>query len=230
MDNDSTFHRFPLKYIQANMYLAIEGEKALIIDPSCSDEAMELLKEAGVKDLTILLTHEHFDHISGVNWFKRNFPTKVICQKACAKYIADEENNFPWTFFALMCPEAKGHEEEVEVYCNSLPQEAISTDVTFENEYGFCWGGHTLYLLSMPGHSQGSMIAKFDDIYLFSGDYMILDMPVLLTLPGGSRKSYKKHTLPYLLSLDNKYRIMPGHGEPYFAKSLRYENGIFTKS
>lgn len=212
------------------MYLAIEGEKALIIDPSCSDEAMELLKETGVKDLTVLLTHEHFDHVSGVNWLRSFFSTKVICQKACAEYIAEAENNFPWTFFALMSPEAKGHEDEVEVFFKSMSQEAISAEVTFDNEYEFCWGEHILQLLSMPGHSPGSMIIKFDDKYLFSGDYMILDLPVLLTLPGGSRMFYKKYTLPYLLSLDNKYRIMPGHGHPYFAENLRYENSKFTKA
>lgn len=224
------FQRFSLRYVKANMYLTIEGGKGLLIDPNCSDKALSLLEEAGVKELTILLTHEHFDHISGVNWFRKNFPTKVICQKACAEYIADEKNVFPWTFFALMSPEAKGYEEEVEAFCDSLPQETISTDITFEKEYVLHWEGHVLILISMPGHSPGSMIIKFDEKYLFSGDYMILDLPVLLTLPGGSRKLYKKQTLPYILALDRKYMIMPGHGENYSIQEIKYDNGIFTKS
>lgn len=224
------FKRFSMKYVDASMYLLIEGEQALLIDPSCSDETMAVLKSTGVRELTILLTHEHFDHISGVNWFKASFPAKVICQRACAEYISDSRNNIPWTFFALMSPEAKGHEKEVETFCDALPTDAIEADVTFDDEYVLQWGEHNLRMHSKPGHSPGSMVIEFDDKYLFSGDYLILDLPVLLRLPGGSKKIYKERTLPYLLSLDGHYQIMPGHGKPYCAKGLKYEDGIFTKS
>lgn len=226
----SEFLRFPMKYVNANMYLLIENHHALVIDPSCSEDAMARMKEAGVEKLTILLTHEHFDHISGVNWLKEAFSARVICQRACAEYIADGKNNIPWTFFALMSPEAKGHEKEVEEFCDALPTDVIDVDLTFEDAYDFQWEGHRLHLASRPGHSPGSMIIEFDNEYIFSGDYMILDLPVLLRLPGGSKKNYRQQTLPYLLSLSDRYKIMPGHGEPYTASGLKYENDIFTKS
>lgn len=226
----SEFQRFSLKYVNANMYLLVEGEKALMIDPFCSEEAMAQLRAAGVQELAILLTHEHFDHISGVNWFKSAFCTQVIAQRACAEYIADSRNNIPWTFFALMSPEAKGREKEVEAFCDALPVEAIEVDVAFDDAYDFQWEGHRLHLYARPGHSPGSMVIELDDEYIFSGDYMILDLPVLLRLPGGSKKAYKQHTLPYLLALEGHYKIMPGHGEPYLADGLKYEGDIFTKS
>ncbi|ORU00531.1 hypothetical protein D081_1054 [Anaerovibrio sp. JC8] len=129
-----------------------------------------------------------------------------------------------------MCPEAKGHEKEVEAFCDALPTDAIEADVVFDDSYDFQWGEHKLHLSSRPGHSVGSMVIEFDDKYLFSGDYLILDLPVLLRLPGGSKKDYKKYTLPYLLSVGEQFEIMPGHGEPYSAQGLKYENDIFTKS
>lgn len=211
------------------MYLLIEEDSALIIDPNQSEEAMSILRETSVKDLTILLTHEHFDHISGVNWYKNVFSTRIICHRDCAEYIADPDNNIPWTFFALMSPEAKGHEKEVEAFCKALPTDAVNSDVTFDDNYEFWWREHSLKLMSKPGHSPGSIIIEFNSKYIFTGDYMILDLPVLLTLPRGSKKAYK-HTLSYLLSIDNNYEIMPGHGEPYSADGLKYKNGIFTKS
>ena len=219
-----------MPYFNANMYLLIEGNRALIIDPSCSEESRSFLKTVGVQNITILLTHEHFDHISGVNWLKKEFSSTVICQKKCAESISDSRNNIPWTFFALLSPEAKGHEQEVEAFCDDLPTDAIEADVVFDDKYDFQWEEHMIHLSSRPGHSAGSMVIEFDDKYLFSGDYLILDLPVLLRLPGGSKKDYKKYTLPYLLSVGEQFEIFPGHGEPYSAQGLKYENGIFTKS
>ena len=40
----------------ARMYLCIEGKTALVIDPSLSEEAFVLLKQAGVEDVTVLTT------------------------------------------------------------------------------------------------------------------------------------------------------------------------------
>lgn len=217
-----------MKYVASNMYLMIEGDTALLIDPSRSDEVMTKLKETGIRELIILLTHEHFDHVSGVNWYKNAFDTRVICHRDCAEYIADPSNNVPWTFYALMSPEAQGHEKEAEAFCDALPTDAIEADVVFDDSYDFQWEDHKLHLSSRPGHSAGSMVIEFDDKYLFSGDYLILDLPVLLRLPGGSKKDYKKYTLPYLLSVGEQFEIMPGHGEPYSAQGLKYENGIFT--
>lgn len=224
------FMNYQLKYVKSNMYLTIEDMSALLVDPNPSEDAMAILKDAHVQELTILLTHEHYDHISGVNWYKREFPTTIICQSQCSKEISNAENNIPLSFFALMSPDAKGHEKEVKEFCDSLPTEAIEADIVFDEAYDFQWKGHKLHLSSRPGHSPGSMVIEWDNAYLFSGDYMILDLPVFLRMPGGSKKMYRQHTLPYLLGLENHYIIMPGHGSPYHTEGLIYKNDIFTKA
>ena len=72
------------------MYVIIENDNALIIDPHEDDEILKRLEN--IKNVTILLTHEHPDHISGVYWFQEKFNCKLICTKYCAEYISQEKN------------------------------------------------------------------------------------------------------------------------------------------
>ena len=66
--------------IDSRMYVLLENEKALVIDPCISDDALRLLQENNVTEILVLLSHEHYDHISGVNWLRENFPkVHVMC-------------------------------------------------------------------------------------------------------------------------------------------------------
>lgn len=223
------FTCYPLAYFKSNMYLVIEVHRGLLIDPHPSEVVLQRLREEGVTELTILLTHEHFDHISGVNWYRRYFNVKVICQRECALSMIEASNNIPLTFLAYMAPEAKGHEEEIEEFCNEFSLKPIEADIVFDEEYGFSWGTHSVYMSARPGHSPGSAVIDWDKRFIFPGDYMILDLPVLLRLPGGSKKMYLERTLPYLLDLPVDAVIMPGHGMVYKNDGLEYNNGIFSE-
>ena len=66
-----TVYRWVMPAILSNMYLVLEGGQALIIDPHICMPALELLRTNGVENVLVLLSHEHFDHISGVNWLIR---------------------------------------------------------------------------------------------------------------------------------------------------------------
>ena len=80
--------------IDARMYVIVENGKALIIDPSISEDAKKYLKSEKIEDILILLTHEHYDHISGVNWFKEEFTkTKLLCSEPCAKALPKPYKN-----------------------------------------------------------------------------------------------------------------------------------------
>ena len=54
--------------IDAKMYLLVENHRAVILDPCVSEEAKEYLQSENVEEIIVLLTHEHYDHISGINW------------------------------------------------------------------------------------------------------------------------------------------------------------------
>ena len=224
---EAEFLMYKLPYIGSNMYLLIERDEALIIDPCPSEAALSRLKENGVRHVTVLLTHEHFDHTSGVNWFRKYFSCRLICQEECGARISIPANNRPLVVLSLM--QASNGEEtaEIKTFYESFPIEGIEADLTFHEDYDLWWQGHQLNLHSCPGHSPGSIVICFDDTYAFTGDYMIPDIPVILRYPGGSEAAYRQRSLPYLLSLQGNMMIMPGHGTPCLLHDLCLEKGVF---
>ena len=60
-------HRYILPLMNSNMFVIVSGNAALVIDPNEDEEALRMLTDSNILDVTVILTHEHFDHISGVN-------------------------------------------------------------------------------------------------------------------------------------------------------------------
>ena len=58
--------RYVSGLLSSNMYVIIEGDHAIVIDPFADTTP----SEGSIIDY-ILLTHEHYDHISGVNVWKK---------------------------------------------------------------------------------------------------------------------------------------------------------------
>lgn len=224
------FYRYVMPFIESNMYLRMEGDRALVIDPSKSDALEERLIDAHVTHVTILLTHEHFDHISGINWLRQKFPSRVICQEKCALSMAKASNNRPLIFLPLMKAETEREAARIRAFYDSFPLEEIHAETIFQDSYEFLWQGHSVHIRSCPGHSPGSCVIGFEDTIAFTGDYMIPDTPVILRFPGGSKKDYHEKTLPYLLGIGKDTAIMPGHGMPCFRRDLELVDGIFVRA
>lgn len=74
--------RYESDLLCSSMYLIEESEHAIVIDP-CRDTSML----SGLRIDKIILTHEHYDHISGVNIWKQKTNASVLCSKACAGNI-----------------------------------------------------------------------------------------------------------------------------------------------
>ena len=70
------------------MYVVKEGEHAIVIDPFD-----DTTPSKGLIIDYIILTHEHYDHISGVNVWKKTRDVPVLCSRPCAEYSGSEEES-----------------------------------------------------------------------------------------------------------------------------------------
>lgn len=198
--------------IDARMYVMIENHSALIIDPNVQETLKTMLQEKKVEKITVLLTHEHYDHISGVNWLRDNFAdVQVICSKKCVLGLGNANVNLSAFYEVLFISK----DPEVREYVEKMNVQPFScfADTVFEGEMRMAWQTHTLELSETPGHSKGSICIVLDEKILFSGDSLVTGEPTILRLPGGSKKEFAEITLPFLKSLNPEVVVYPGHGE-----------------
>lgn len=214
--------KFVFEYMNSNMYIVYCGTEAFIVDPHMSVVALNLLISKSISKVTILLTHEHPDHISGVYWFQQKFNTKLICTKYCADYISQEKNVRPILItFVLEERDRLNGTHLLEKFNNEFVPHTYLADITFEDEYKMTWGKHKFEFFKMLGHSKGSCGIILDDVIVFTGDSLMKELPVITRFPGGNRRTYINETLPMLEGkLKSDMWIMPGHGNPFQLKEI----------
>ena len=190
-------------FLDSNMYLIEEDTHLLVID--VIDDTDTLLKCFYASSVTVLLTHEHFDHICGLNTLRKNVPCQVIASKACSERIKDNKANMSLyveamaEVFGLECPK------------QWIPFVCQEADIVFGKFYEFRWRKHLVKCFSTPGHSAGSSTILMDNM-LFVGD-TVLDSRLMVKFPGSSKKLYKELTVPLLEKLLTKVSfVYPGHG------------------
>ena len=202
MDN-IRIYEFSFEPLDSKMYILIENNKALMIDCIPSERAEILLKESNVNEITIILTHEHFDHILGIEMFREKFNCNCLCSEKCGENIKSSVKNFSrMSEFLFM-----DKDTNVEIQ----PFVSFADDV-FSEDFIFNWENHTIKCKITPGHSEGSICIIFDEKYLFSGDTVVDGYKIITRFPGGSKKKYKDITLPFLKSLSSNILVFPGHG------------------
>jgi glyoxylase-like metal-dependent hydrolase (beta-lactamase superfamily II) len=189
--------------LASNMYVIMENGHAIVIDP------YQNLKPA--EDVIvdkIILTHEHYDHISGVNDWKRLTNAPVLCSKTCGENIQSSKKNMA-RLFEVFC------ELQTWMIVDKIPEAdenyTCQADETFEDEIDFAWQGHDFHLFELPGHSLGSIGILLDGQYFFSGDSLMEGKEIELRFPGGSRAKWKKIGAPRLALLPDSIKVYPGH-------------------
>ncbi len=205
---------FKSNLMASNMYFLMHEKSTIIIDPHVSEEALTYIDSNSLIVNYIILTHEHYDHISGVNLFRKMFGCKVICSYECAEAIQHPNLNFSKYFDVLMEIMPKEKEQ------GSLDIKPYScfADISFEKKLELKWEGHEVLLKSTPGHSKGSICILVDNTYLFSGDSLLRDYPTVTCLKGGNSKTYKDRTLIFLNKLSQEVIVYPGHYESFILR------------
>lgn len=203
---------FSTPYLRSNMYFLAEKKHGIIIDPYDDPASCEQM-EARAKEIDyILLTHEHYDHISGTNALRERYDCPVLCGAVCAERIQNSVDNFSHYFRAYASIQTGETVPE-----DLTVDECYKThaDESFSGQRELLWQGHRLILREAPGHSPGSICILLDGNILFSGDSLLPGGQAMVRFPGSSKRQYYDATLPWLRSLPSETTVYPGHYEPF---------------
>lgn len=204
------------KLNETNMYLIADQKSghAILIDPSDAVTASQWIKTEGLCLDYVLLTHEHYDHISALNEIREAFIVEVIASALCSAGIQRPEINLS-KFFNLVLDFKKDRGLTKGPQPKVYPYLAAKAEHTFAHMEELEWQGHKIQLWSAPGHSKGGTLIDFDEKHLFSGDTLSYEYELITSFPGGSKKEYQNVTKPILLGLDKTMKVYPGHGRSF---------------
>lgn len=202
--------------VKSNMYIVLTGHEAAIFDPCENEELLGLLKENNIKKVHVLLTHEHYDHTSGLKWLHENVDYDLYCHVTTSERLMSRRGSLPHLVsFVLAQQDKKDGGHRYQDFKKSYQVYTCKADRVFEKEDIVDIGQLHFKVTATPGHSCGSACYVLNGKLFFSGDSLLQDTAVILRFPESDEKIYKEVTLPYLYSLDKKLIVMPGHGDPF---------------
>ena len=200
--------RFDSGLLSSSMYVVAENGHAIVIDPSRDTSHGEGL----IIDLMII-THEHYDHISGVNVWKEKYGVSLLASEVCADRIIDSRKNQA-RYFDTFC------EIQTWIKVDSLAEidteYTCQADETFRDKMMINWQGHTFRLMEIPGHSPGSIGIFLDDKQFFSGDSILQGQEIELRFHGGSKKQWHDIGEPRIRMIHAGTKIWPGHYDGFY--------------
>ena len=189
----------------SNCYILTEDSHCVIIDPGESENLLRILEENKWEPELLLLTHEHCDHMAGLDTVRDRYPSAHFPATAkCNAGIQDARQNVSRLMHVFLFFRGKPQIEYKRFVCRPA-DEIIAEDAVLT------WRGHTLRLVPLPGHTPGSEGIFLDEGYFFCGDYLIPGQEPILRFPGGDEEAYEQITKPFLQSLPEGIRICPGH-------------------
>ncbi len=206
--NETSIRQFIWDYLDSNAYVICEGKEALIVDPIDTEEFWQYVERSEIESAVVFLTHEHFDHINGLNRLRDRIPCKVYAHVDCSKNIGIESGNLSKLANIIV----QYSDKLVKSKPLLIPFVCKPADITFEVELECSWHSHHIRLLHTPGHSAGSACMIFDKKLMFSGDTLLI-IPTITRFPGGNREAFASITVPRLNNLEGIRYDFPGHGE-----------------
>ena len=220
--DDRNVYRYSMPVIQSNMYMILSGNEALIIDPHVSEEAFRMLEDQRIQRVTMILTHEHYDHISGVNAVRELISDcTVYGSDACKQMVPIPDKNLSAYFMAIFIGRSDNEVRQAQELFGG--QYSCEVDTGFTGNYELAWQGIHLELIETPGHSPGSIciVVKSDQkTYLFSGDSLVQGAKIITRIPGGDKAAYNNFTRPFLTAFPAGTVVFPGHGMESLIETL----------
>lgn len=208
--------------VKSNMFTILTGKEAVVFDPNVDEELLLLFEKKRIEKVHILLTHGHYDHISGVEWLREHTGADVFCQEMCAKRLMNPIRPLARLVAMVLAEEDRkdgGH--RYKDFKESYKPFTIKADITFDKLEKLKIGDLEFKVTSTPGHSEGSACYLLYEKMVFTGDTFLQDNAAITRFPGGNTNDYHNLALPYLRSFAKDTIIMPGHGDPFILKDTK---------
>ena len=212
----------PYRLGTVNCYLVETGTGFVLIDTGASNKRSELENElagAGCKPGNlnlIVLTHGDFDHTGNAAYLCRKFGTKIAMHKDDSGMA--EHGDMFWnrssgnTLLSLIAPILFGFPKS----------NRFEPDFYIEEGYDFSEYGFEAQVLSIPGHSKGSIGILTTGGDLFCGDLLEnSDKPATNSImddPAACDASVEK------LQGFGINTVYPGHGKPFPMEQFMKKN------
>jgi hydroxyacylglutathione hydrolase len=204
--------RIPNKPIDSNSFVIYSdvNNSCIIVDPGTKDCAnlISFIKNKSLTPEYIFLTHEHFDHIWGVNILKEMFNLKIVCSDVCSSMIVDKKKN-------------------LSLFYDQIGFETYPADMCIEElNYFVKWNTFKIEVMKTPGHSEGSVCFLIEN-NLFTGDTIINNKKTIIKLPSGNRlKLIDSLSILQKRFGSKKPAMYPGHGEPFQFEEIRNQEFV----
>jgi len=180
--------------------------KSALVD--CTEYSQKMLDLIGDTDLEyILLTHGHYDHITGAKQIKEQFGCKIAVSQQDAPMLTSARHSLA----VFMGGEQNNCEPDIIINDGDI--------ITL--------GETEIKVISTPGHTKGSVCFIAGDS-LFSGDTLFKMSCGRTDFPGGSWEEMQQ-SLKKLSELDGDMKVYTGHDS---ITSLDFErkNNIYMKN
>lgn len=191
--------KFVFNPFEVNTYVLFDDTKeCAIIDPGCHDEREReeltaFIEKEGLKPKYLLNTHSHIDHIAGNHFVTEKYGLPVTASLKGARFAAQTKEGaavFGFGDITFVPP------------TNDLKEgDMVSL------------GDSKIEVVETPGHADGSVcFIHREDKFVISGDVLFAQSIGRTDLPTGDYDLLIKNIREKLFTLDNDYRVYPGHG------------------
>lgn len=187
--------------ISSNCYILFDktfSNDCLVVDPG-SEHSVDLEHQLQILQLhpqSIILTHEHFDHIWGCNYLLSKYNCRIICSNVCSLAINDAKKNHS-------------------LFYNQIGFVVSAANILLEEiGYKMYWQVYDMIFFPALGHTNSGVCFTIGG-YLFTGDSLIKGIRTVTKLFTGSKIELVTTIAKIETMKGNGYMVCPGHGEMF---------------